>query len=201
MTKKEDVKNKIGKAAMQCFAKFGLDKTTLGDIAKVVGLNKATLYYYYKNKEDIFLEIAVSEGEEYLAKLQQQTVRKKGIENQIWFYMLSRFNYYKNVLNMNRVSSETLNKILPKFFELYDSMMKQEKKFLSQLIENAIKNEELVKANSTKIASTLINLSDALKHSEEQKSILRGEDKIDYTQSIIDMKFLVTLIFSGLKKK
>jgi len=186
---------------MQCFAKFGLDKTTLGDIAKVVGLNKATLYYYYKNKEDIFLEIAVSEGEEYLAKLQQQTVRKKGIENQIWFYMLSRFNYYKNVLNMNRVSSETLNKILPKFFELYDSMMKQEKKFLSQLLEEATKNGELVKANSTKIASTLINLSDALKHSEEQKSILRGEDKIDYTQSIIDMKFLVTLIFSGLKKK
>ena len=201
MTKKEDVKNKIGKAAMQCFAKFGLDKTTLGDIAKVVGLNKATLYYYYKNKEDIFLEIAVSEGEEYLAKLQQQTIRKKGIENQIWFYMLSRFNYYKNVLNMNRVSSETLNKILPKFFELYDSMMKQEKKFLSQLLEEATKNGELVKANSTKIASTLINLSDALKHSEEQKSILRGEDKIDYTQSIIDMKFLVTLIFSGLKKK
>jgi AcrR family transcriptional regulator len=201
MTKKEDVKNKIGKAAMQCFAKFGLDKTTLGDIAKVVGLNKATLYYYYKNKEDIFLEIAVSEGEEYLAKLQQQTIRKKGIENQIWFYMLSRFNYYKNVLNMNRVSSETLNKILPKFFELYDSMMKQEKKFLSQLLEEATKKGELVKANSTKIASTLINLSDALKHSEEQKSILRGEDKIDYTQSITDMKFLVTLIFSGLKKK
>jgi len=201
MTKKQDVKNKIGKAAMQCFAKFGLDKTTLGDIAKVVGLNKATLYYYYKNKEDIFLEIAVSEGEEYLAKLQQQTISKKGIENQIWFYMLSRFNYYKNVLNMNRVSAETLNKILPKFFELYDSMMKQEKKFLSQLIENAIKNGELVKSNATKIASTLINLSDALKHSEEQKSILRGEDKIDYTQSITDMKFLVTLIFSGLKKK
>jgi len=201
MTKKEDVKIKIGKAAMHCFAKFGLDKTTLGDIAKVVGLNKATLYYYYKNKEDIFLEIAVSEGEEYLAKLQQQTIRKKGIENQIWFYMLSRFNYYKNVLNMNRVSAETLNKILPKFFELYDSMMKQEKKFLSQLLDQATKNGEMVKANSTKIASTLINLSDALKHSEEQKSILRGEDKIDYTQSITDMKFLVTLIFSGLKKK
>ncbi|MDH7460571.1 TetR/AcrR family transcriptional regulator [Chitinophagaceae bacterium 26-R-25] len=201
MTKKEDVKNKIGKAAMQCFAKFGLDKTTLGDIAKVVGLNKATLYYYYKNKEDIFLEIAVSEGEEYLAKLQQQTIRKKGIENQIWFYMYSRFNYYKNVLNMNRVSAETLNKILPKFFELYDSMMKQEKKFLTQLIETATKNGELVKSNATKIASTLINLSDALKHSEEQKSILRGEDKIDYTQSITDMKFLVTLIFTGLKKK
>jgi AcrR family transcriptional regulator len=200
MTKKEDVKIKIGRAAMQCFAKFGLDKTTLGDIAKVVGLNKATLYYYYKNKEDIFLEIAVSEGEEYLAKLQQQTIKKKGIENQIWFYMLSRFNYYKNVLNMNRVSSETLNKILPKFFELYDSMMKQEKKFLSQLLEEATKNGEMVKANSTKIASTLINLSDALKHSEEQKSILRGQDKIDYTQSIADMKFLVTLIFNGLKK-
>ena len=200
MNKKELAKKKIGMAAMQCFAKYGIDKTTLEDIAKLIGLNKASLYYYYKNKEDIFLETAVSEGEEYLAKLQAETYQKKGIENQIWFYMLSRFNYYKNVLNMNKVSVDTLNKILPRFFELYDAMMKQEKKFLSQLIAKAVTEGELGKTNPTKIASLLINLSDALKHSEEQKSILRGDISIDYSQSIADMKFLVSLILSGLKK-
>ncbi|HET7118003.1 MAG TPA: TetR/AcrR family transcriptional regulator [Hanamia sp.] len=200
MTKKEVVKEKIGKAAMQCFEKFGLDKTTLDDIAQSVGLNKASLYYYYKNKEDIFIEVGLKEGEDYIASLQQQSLLKKGIENQVWFYMLSRFNYYKNILNMNRVSVETLNKILPRFFELYDALMKKEKKFLSQLLANAVEEGELIKTNTAKIADVLINISDALKHSTEQKAILKREINVDYSNSINDMKLLVSLIFKGLKK-
>lgn len=200
MSKKEQVKEKIGRSAMQCFKKFGLDKTTLDDIAKAVGFNKASLYYYYKNKEDIFIEVAIKEGEQYLELLQEKTLLKKGVENKVWFYMQSRFDYYKNVLNMNRVSSDTLNKILPKFFELYDAMMKQEKTFLSQVIKRAVENGELIKNNTDKIADLLINISDALKHSEEQKAILKNEDSVDYTQGISDMKFLVSLIFKGLKK-
>ena len=200
MSKKEQVKEKIGRSAMQCFKKFGLDKTTLDDIAKAVGFNKASLYYYYKNKEDIFIEVAIKEGEQYLELTQKKTLLKKGVENKVWFYMQSRFDYYKNVLNMNRVSSDTLNKILPKFFELYDAMMKQEKTFLSQVIKRAVENGELIKNNTDKIADVLINISDALKHSEEQKAILKNEDSVDYTQGISDMKFLVSLIFKGLKK-
>lgn len=200
MTKKEVVKEKIGKAAMQCFEKFGLDKTTLDDIAQSVGLNKASLYYYYKNKEDIFIEVGLKEGEDYIASLQQQSLLKKGIENQVWFYMLSRFNYYKNILNMNRVSVETLNKILPRFFELYDALMKKEKKFLAQLLANAVEEGELIKTNTAKIADVLINISDALKHSTEQKAILKREINVDYSNSINDMKLLVSLIFKGLKK-
>jgi TetR/AcrR family transcriptional regulator, biofilm operon repressor len=197
MNKKEVIKKKIGKAAMQCFAKYGLDKTTLDDIARAVGLNKATLYYYYKNKEDIFLETAMEEGKDFLAQLQQKTLAKKGIQNEIWFYMQSRFNYYANVLNMNRVSAATLNSILPRFFELYDDMIKQEKQFLKKLIDKAIKEGAAKKMNSAKIASLLINISDALKHSVEQKCILRGENKIDYRQSLDDMKIFVSLIFSA----
>src|SRR5580698_9343002 len=104
MNKKEIVKEKIGQVAMKCFSKYGLDKTTLDDIAKKVGLNKASLYYYYKNKEDIFLETAIKEGEDYISSFQTKALVKKGIENQVWFYLESRFNYYINVLNMNSVS-------------------------------------------------------------------------------------------------
>ncbi|GAO45488.1 TetR/AcrR family transcriptional regulator [Flavihumibacter petaseus] len=200
MSKKEVNKEKIGKAAMKCFMKFGLDKTTLDDIAQSVGLNKASLYYYYKNKEDIFVEAALKEGEDYLVSLQQKVLAKKGVESQVSFYMESRFNYYKNVLNMNSVSVETLNKILPRFFELYEALMKREKQFLSLLIKKAIDEGELEKTNTEKIASVLINISDALKHSVEQQAILKMESEIDYSNSLKDMKFLISLMFNGLKK-
>ena len=101
---------------------------------------------------------------------------------------------------MNRVSVETLNKILPRFFELYDALMKKEKKFLAQLVADAVRNGELISTKAANIADVLINISDALKHSTEQKAILKGESDVDYTQSINDMKFLVSVIFKGLKR-
>lgn len=200
MSKKELVKQKIGRSAMQCFAKFGLDKTTLDDIAQAVGLNKASLYYYYRNKEDIFIEVALKEGEDFINSLQETTLLKEGIENRIAFYLESRFNYYKNVLNMNRVSVDTLNKILPRFFELYNALMKREKVFVSQLLGKAVEDGEVYMTDLENTASVLINLTDALKHSVEQQAILKGETEIDYTQSLQDIKFLVSLIFKGIKK-
>ncbi|MBS1745874.1 MAG: TetR/AcrR family transcriptional regulator [Bacteroidetes bacterium] len=199
MTKKENIKRKIGEAAMQCFSRYGLEKTTLDDIAKGVGLKKSSLYYYYKNKEDIFVELGIEEGEKYISLLQEKTIQKKGVDKQVWFYMHSRFEYYKNILNMNRVSPETLNKILPRFFELYDAMMKREKKFLAALIQKAIEAKEINNCDAKEVASVLINISDALKHSVEQKAILQGNMHVDYTKSIADMKQLISLIFIGLK--
>jgi len=200
MSKKEEVKKKIGKSAMECFAKFGLDKTTLEDIAKAVGLNKTSLYYYYKSKEDIFIEVALEEGENYIHSLQNATVEKEGIENRTAFYLESRFNYYKNVLNMNRVSVESMGKLLPRFFELYDALMIREKAFLTQLLEEAVKEGELELKDPKNTASVLINFSNALKHSVEQQAILKQEPEIDYSQSLQDTKFLVSLIFKGIKK-
>jgi hypothetical protein len=125
---------------------------------------------------------------------------KEGVENRTAFYLESRFNYYKNVLNMNRVSVDTLNKILPRFFELYNALMKREKIFLTQLLEKAAKEEHLMMTDPENTASVLINLTDALKHSVEQQAILKGETEIDYTQSLQDIKFLVSLIFTGIRK-
>lgn len=199
MNKKEQVKERIGQAAMECFERYGLEKTTLEDIAKTVGLNKTSLYYYYKNKEDIFIEVAIREGQSFIDTLQKSTLKKKGVENQISFYLESRLNYYTNVLNMNRVSVESLDKILPRFFELYDAMMVQEKAFLTRLLTQAIAHEKLDLTDPENIASVLINFANALKHSTEQQAILKRQVEIDYAQSLRDTKFLVSLIFRGLR--
>jgi AcrR family transcriptional regulator len=200
MNKKELVKEKIGRVAMKCFSKYGLEKTTLDDIAKEVGLNKASLYYYYKNKEDIFLEVAIREGQDFLADLMAKTLVKKNTEERVGFYLRERINYYKNILNMNRVSPETLHKMLPRFFELFDSIMKEEVQFLSKIIRDAVKNRELVKVNPHKLASSLIAMNDALKHHAEHKAILKNQDEIDYTEILLETKFLVSLIFKGLNQ-
>lgn len=48
------MKNTILEAAKGVFAKYGFKKTTLDDIARAVGKGKSSLYYYFKNKEELF---------------------------------------------------------------------------------------------------------------------------------------------------
>ena len=50
-------KEKIITNAMLLFAKNGYDATTTDDIAKQAAVNKAMIYYYYKNKSTLYAEV------------------------------------------------------------------------------------------------------------------------------------------------
>lgn len=57
---KEAAKERIIKAAFKIFTKKGYHETTMDDIAKELGVSKAALYQYFKNKKDLLNEIVLS---------------------------------------------------------------------------------------------------------------------------------------------
>ena len=52
-------------AAKRLFAHRGFQETSMSDIAEACELGKATLYYYFPNKEELYREIIRSHTEEY----------------------------------------------------------------------------------------------------------------------------------------
>ena len=53
---RENKKKEILIAAMGVFARQGVAKTKMIDIANEAGIGKGTIYEYYRNKDDIFIE-------------------------------------------------------------------------------------------------------------------------------------------------
>ena len=51
----EDKRSQILGAAQDIFNRLGYSKTSVDDISQAVGMKKSSLYYYFKNKEDIFM--------------------------------------------------------------------------------------------------------------------------------------------------
>ena len=49
-------KIQIIKAAAKRFARHGLNKTTLDEVARDIRIGKATIYHYFKSKDDLFYE-------------------------------------------------------------------------------------------------------------------------------------------------
>ena len=50
-------KIKILDGALRVFKTHGIEKTTMDQIAIESGFGKATLYYYYHSKDDVFVDI------------------------------------------------------------------------------------------------------------------------------------------------
>ncbi len=57
MINDNEQKEAIIAAATNLFSRFGLEKTTMEDIAKAVKKGKSSLYYYFKSKEQVYAEV------------------------------------------------------------------------------------------------------------------------------------------------
>ncbi len=98
--KEEQVRNEIIKAAQILFQKYGLEKTTMEDIAAALGKGKSTLYYYYKSKEDVFSAVIRRERNEVLETVKAAIKYVKSPSDQLKTYHLTLFHTLKNKLNL-----------------------------------------------------------------------------------------------------
>jgi TetR/AcrR family transcriptional regulator len=74
---KERRRNYIIDAAEKLFFSRGYDNVSMDDIASEIGLNKATLYLYFKNKESLFFAV-VLRGAKILNAMINERVKKCG---------------------------------------------------------------------------------------------------------------------------
>lgn len=193
-------KEKIQQAAFKCVARFGFEKTTLDDIAKEVGLNKASLYYYYKNKEEIFLEITTTSTRQFLETLQAGTLATTGgIVAQIRYFLLERAVYYVRMVEQTRISEETLRQVEHLFWEQMKDVQAQEQTFLDNLCQAAISDGVLKPFDTARMALNLIALSESIKKNAKEKYPNEKSTEIISQEIAGNIDFMLALIFEGLK--
>lgn len=74
----EERPREILAAALRVFAERGYHSTRLDDIAAAAGVTKGTIYYYFKNKESLLLQLVAVGDCEHLAKLKALVRDAKG---------------------------------------------------------------------------------------------------------------------------
>jgi len=75
-TEARSVREKILAAAIQFFAEFGYHASTMRDIARVAGIQAASIYYHYANKQALLVEIMDTHMHNLNANL-ERIVRKQ----------------------------------------------------------------------------------------------------------------------------
>lgn len=98
-TNKDITRENIIAAASIAFSKFGYKKTTLDDISSFTNVSKTGIYYYFKNKEEVFNEVIKKEAEKLQISLSEAINQESKPIDKLFAYVNTRMIYMENISN------------------------------------------------------------------------------------------------------
>lgn len=196
-----DKKELIFKIAKSIFAKYGYTRTTMDDIAKVMGMKKNSLYYYFPSKEAIFEEVIKRESESCIAETLKAVEEGKPAEEKIRKFVLCGLHYRRNKINLNNITRDAIFDIKYTAENFFEKFLNRKIDLLAKIIDEGIKNKEFKKINSKETADCILNLINAIEFSQ----LYKFKDEINEAESFSSAEkkiiFLLNLIIEGLKAK
>ena len=63
-------RNQLLNAALDVFSVYGFSGASLDEIAQLANMHKSNIFYYYENKESLYVEVLTTVLQKWLAPLQ-----------------------------------------------------------------------------------------------------------------------------------
>ncbi|MGB9746498.1 MAG: TetR/AcrR family transcriptional regulator [Bacteroidales bacterium] len=123
MTTRLEIRDQIVETASRIFSKYGFRKTTMDEIARVMGKGKSSIYYYFKNKEEIYEAVIDHETEilrrELIKAISQASTPQEKLRRFVEVRMRI-FNKLSNVYDAIRTEVVAHLASIEKFRQKYD---------------------------------------------------------------------------------
>jgi len=199
-TKDEILREKILAGADKLFRKYGLNKTTMEEIAKEAGKGKSTLYYYFKSKEEIFDAIIQSEKNKFYADIQEAVSKAATARDKLNTFLTFRFERLKELTNLyNVIIQEAVDAFGTDAGDLTACYRKQcdmkESNIIKSILQYGVVTGEFrVFTESEMDMMSFIFMS--AQHGMELDLIIY--DRLD--EMLSKMQFFQEIIFSGIRK-
>jgi len=78
LEERENRKNQILSGALKVFKREGIEKTTMDQVANESGFGKATLYYYYSSKDEIFDDVMLMGWKKLWNGIENLIIKEEG---------------------------------------------------------------------------------------------------------------------------
>jgi AcrR family transcriptional regulator len=90
-----DKREEILIAAEAVFLKYGFKKATLDDVARQCNLNKTGLYYYFKNRDDLFACMFQNKMKQIQKRVNTSIQEAVGFEKKVHTFMHEKYEIFK----------------------------------------------------------------------------------------------------------
>ncbi len=136
---KKAMREAIVDAARYVFARFGYRKTTMDSIARAVRKGKSSVYYYFKNKEEVFLAVVEKEAQGVKDEIKNALSAVSDPKEKLTIYVLTRMRVFYRIAHFYSSFREEYFKeydFIQRFRESYD---RYETKLILDILREGIK--------------------------------------------------------------
>ncbi|MEQ9289357.1 MAG: TetR/AcrR family transcriptional regulator [Cyclobacteriaceae bacterium] len=197
----EDKKNQILDAAKNLFNRLGYAKTSVDDISQAVGMKKSSLYYYFKNKEDMFMCSFKDEWEHQFTIFAEEAKKAESAGDKIMAYITQSLSYYEQVVMVHKIPVNVLIETRNMYREFVDRINEGGVGFYKKCLQEGIDSGEFEECDTQKVAECICTVKFSIQYDSFNMfmhTYPTTEDWISIRESIF---YAVRLIIKGLKKK
>jgi TetR/AcrR family transcriptional regulator len=145
-------------AAQRRFGIYGAEKTSMREIADDLHMSKASLYYYFPDKESLYKSVIEKEQTEFLGTLQHDIENIDDPARCLKRYAINRLSYFRKLVNLGRVSPVSISDLKPKIAETFLQFRSKEMKIVTGIIEKGRKSGQFTIKESSEAAALLLEI-------------------------------------------
>lgn len=185
-------------AAMKRFSHFGVNKTTLTEIANDLNISKTLLFYYFNDKKSlitaVFEKLVHDFLQEYRHRLLSVTTAKEGL---LLYVDVKQEMFKKHRQLAMQVGSIQINHYAPRILKVIIKAQNEALKIVTGLLNKGVERNELHPVDSEKVARILLETIQSFETCMNASTPFPDEKEID--QLAHKQKEAVKLFFNGLK--
>jgi AcrR family transcriptional regulator len=198
-TKEDLMQQQILAAAKGLFKVYGLAKVTMDDVAKAIGKGRSSLYYYYKNKDEIFDAVVMIEIDEMLAAMIRAVEQASGVEQKLHAFFLTKLKVLREkkaffkMLDVG-MDADAFSNFKKTQIIHHNRIIRQESTLLEALLTEGINKGELRKMQAPELEVLILVLLSSL-HGLKRELDLEN----DYAKVVPIVDMFTRMAMYGLK--
>lgn len=186
-----DTKQFIADTATKLFEHKGYNAASMGDIKNETRFSKGTIYYHFKNKEELYLYCIKQVSKEFIKNWNAESNENQSAEEQL--YIWSELNHLMQEKPIMNTIHEYFVSTDKDSYEIITALYEPEFEIVQEILKNGVNHGEFKKdLNIYDTAVLLYNFISSL-----ENAVLFGYEESESQKNLY--KHAVDLILQGLK--
>lgn len=144
----EAIQEEILQVALGLYRKLGPDKVTMDDVAHASGRSRTSLYYYYKNRDEIFQAVLDSIVRDVIEEIRQAAHAGETVDDKVYAFCATKLRTsekWKTIFKAmhQSISAAEKSKYNNGMNSLHKKLIYQESLIISEILNGAMAKNEI----------------------------------------------------------
>jgi AcrR family transcriptional regulator len=199
MTKYDKKKEEIKAAGIKSFTAYGYHKTTLEDIAGMLGMKKNSLYYYFESKEALFKELIEDEIKEHISFVENLSKQKITADKKLIKLIHGLISFIRERTIKYTVSLSTYLEISKVINNNFHEYKEKECKYIQAILKEGIADNVFKKHNTAILACDIDYIIQATFRNDYVFSNFEFVNDVDFDIIYKRIDRLLKYVINGIK--